>query len=69
MVTETIKDRTGRTIGRIDDFGEGRTAWDASGRILGRYDRLENRTRDAIGRTVSITGDVLNALILGLSPR
>jgi len=64
MATETIRDRTGNVIGRIEDDGRQRTARDQFGNVLGRYDKAADRTRDRLGNTITQSGDVTSGLIL-----
>jgi len=61
--TTPLKDQSGRTIGTVDDHGDGkRSIRDASGRTLGTYDSKSDTTRDSSGRTVG-KGDWLSSLL------
>jgi hypothetical protein len=62
---ETIKDFTGRIIGKIETDSSGnKVVKDFSGRILGRYDRSSDTTKDFSGRIVA-RGDASVALLYG----
>lgn len=65
MGSEYLKDRSGRTIGRIEDRTQEQILYDATGRRAGRYDKKTNRTFDASGRTAG-TGNSLTALLVRL---
>jgi YD repeat-containing protein len=62
MGSQYLKDRSGRTVGRIDDHGNEQVVFDASGRCMGRYDKRANRTYDQSGRAVG-SGNLLTNLI------
>ena len=64
MPTEKIIDSLGRIVGRIYDDGRHRTGRDELGRVVGRYDKEEDRTRNPLGQTITKSGDVLGGLIL-----
>ena len=59
---QTLRDRSGRLLGRIKDKGNVLELRGANGRLLGRYYIKENRTRDAAGRLVG-QGNLLSYLI------
>ena len=63
--TEQIKDRLGRLVGRIDDKGDERVAYDRSGRLVGRYRKRQDQTFDKSGRVVATEGDALSGLLFG----
>ena len=62
MSSQYLKDRSGRTVGRIDDHGNEQVVFDASGRLMGRYDKRANKTYDLSGRTIG-SGNLLTNLI------
>jgi YD repeat-containing protein len=62
MSSHYLKDRTGRTVGRIEDHGNEQVVFDASGRRVGRYDKRANKTYDLSGRMVG-SGNLLTNLI------
>ncbi|MGH8011296.1 MAG: hypothetical protein ACREQ4_02195 [Candidatus Binataceae bacterium] len=62
---EFLKDRQGRTLGRIDDNGRERIGYDIHGRITGRYDKQRDQTLDIRGQIVTTSGDALSSLITG----
>ncbi|MGH7916781.1 MAG: hypothetical protein ACREQE_04875 [Candidatus Binataceae bacterium] len=62
---EFLKDRQGRTLGRIDDDGRERVGYDITGRMTGRYDKQRDQTLDIFGRIVTTSGDALSSLITG----
>jgi len=58
---ETIKDANGRTLGYKKVCGSQTIVEDASGKMLGRYDKNVNKTVDSSGRAV-YSGDQSSAL-------
>jgi YD repeat-containing protein len=62
MSSQYLRDRSGRTIGRIEDRGNEQVVFDASGRRVGRYDKRANKTYDLSGRMVG-SGNLLTNLI------
>lgn len=53
MTSTPLFDRSGRRIGFIEERGNGDfVAYDASGRLLGRYFAFSNSTHDKDGRRV-----------------
>ncbi len=63
MSREIIKDFSGRIIGYLDEQSNGDIiAKDAGGRILGRYDRGLNVTKDAYGK-ILFKGNMAGSLI------
>ena len=65
MKREFLHDRTGRIVGRIEDDGRRKTAYDSIGQIAGRYDKALNKTYDGKGRLITTAGDALSNLIFG----
>lgn len=65
MKREFLRDKTGRTIGRIEDDGRKQRAYDSIGRFTGRYDKSLDRTYDWTGRPVTTAGNALSSLIFG----
>lgn len=63
-VTTPIKDFYGKILGYIeeDDVSGDKVAYDFYRKILGRYIKRENNTRDFYGRIVS-RGDTTQALV------
>lgn len=60
---QIIRDRMGRPIGTIDVQPSGdKILRDPAGRILGRYDKRSDLTKDPHGRTVA-KGDALTMLL------
>jgi hypothetical protein len=64
MKRESLRDNTGRTIGRIEDDGHKQLAYDSMGRFAGRYDKSLKMTYDWTGRQVTTAGNALSSLIL-----
>ena len=63
MKETTIKDFYGRVIGYIREEGNGnKTAFDFTRRLLGRFDKSTNMTKDFAGRVIA-RGDVTQALV------
>jgi len=63
MSDQQLRDNSGRIIGTIKTFPDGKQeVRDASGRVKGTYDPKTNQTRDSSGRTVG-TGNLLAALL------
>jgi len=63
MADQILKDKQGRTIGRISTASNGvQTIKDAHGRRKGAYDPKSNKTKDAQGRSVG-TGNLLTTLL------
>ena len=63
MATQIIKDPQGRIIAKVETFSSGdKTIHDKYGRILGRYDKRSDTTRDHFGRVVA-RGECLTLLI------
>ena len=58
-----IKDSSGRILGWTQDNGSIESAYDKSGKYLGKYDSRVNKTYDISGRLLS-TGNTLSALIV-----
>ena len=58
-----IKDSSGRVLGWTQDNGNIESAYDKSGRYLGKYDSRVNKTYDSHGRLIS-TGNTLAYLIV-----
>ena len=58
-----IKDSSGRVLGWTQDNGSMQSAYDKSGRYLGKYDSKSNKTYDVSGRLLS-TGNTLAVLIV-----
>ena len=58
-----IKDSSGRVLGWTQDNGGIESAYDKSGRYLGKYDSRVNKTYDPSGRLLS-TGNTLAVLIV-----
>jgi len=65
MKREFIRDRTGRTVGRIEDDGRKKVAYDSVGKIAGRFDKSANKTYDRTGQQVTTAGNALSSLIVG----
>ena len=63
--TKPIKDFYGKILGYIeeDDVGGDKVAYDFYRKILGRYIKREDNTRDFYGRIVS-RGDTTQALVI-----
>ncbi len=60
---ETIKDWTGKILGFVDHESNGnKTLRDFHGRILGKYNKQTDDTRDFYGRLVA-KGDCLMTLL------
>lgn len=57
-----IKDGDGRVAGKIVETSIGAQAFDANGRMVGKYNESEDRTYDASGRIYG-DGNQLVALI------
>lgn len=66
--TTTIKDFYGRIIGFIEeDTNTGnKTAYDFYRRILGKYNKRDNKTRDFYGKILA-QEDITQALVYGSS--
>ena len=63
MALQEIKDHQGRIIAKVNTFANGdKTSHDKYGRILGRYDKCSDTTRDHFGRVVA-RGECLTMLI------
>jgi hypothetical protein len=60
-----IRGANGLAVGRIDEDDHGSRAYDAGGKYVGRYNRFSDQTTDKSGRVVTLSGDVLAALIFG----
>jgi len=58
-----IKNSSGRILGWTQDNGSIESAYDKSGKYLGKYDSRVNKTYDISGRLLS-TGNTLSALII-----
>lgn len=56
-----LKDRTGVIKQRLEDTVRGIVAFDRSGRLLGTFDKVTNRTTDRSGRLIG-TGNHLASL-------
>lgn len=59
---ETIKDASGRTVGYKKVCGSQVIVEDASGKLVGRYDKNINKTVDESGNAV-YSGDQSSALL------
>ncbi len=59
-MNQVLRDRTGRKIGEIQDYGTRQIIRDASGRKLGEFDGKV--TRDASGRKIG-QGNLLTMLL------
>ena len=57
-----LKDASGKTIGRIEDHGSKRVAYNSAGQKVGEYDESQDVTRDAHGRRIG-QGDLLSSLL------
>jgi hypothetical protein len=64
MAEQRITDAQGRAIGFIRDSGGGKTAHDGTGRMLGRYEKVNDKTFNATGTYVG-PGDQLMRLLGG----
>ncbi len=63
MADQVLKDKRGRTIGKISTASNGvQTIKDAKGRKKGTYDPKSNKTKDAQGRSAG-TGNLLTSLL------
>ena len=63
MATQYLRDREGRTIGKIEDRDAGKIEIrDKFGRLAGSYDPKSNNTRDREGRSVG-KGNLLTTLL------
>jgi len=63
MADQVLKDKQGRTIGKISTSSNGvQTIKDPSGRTKGTYDPKTNKTKDAQGRLVG-SGNLLTTLL------
>lgn len=64
IVKDTIKDFYGKILGYIetDDVTGNKVAYDFYRKILGKYNKQDNCTRDFYGRILS-RGDITQALI------
>ncbi|MCL2462289.1 MAG: hypothetical protein FWF44_06445 [Defluviitaleaceae bacterium] len=62
MANQVLKDKTGRKIGEISEFGGKFIIKDATGRKKGEYDPKTNTTKDSTGRKVG-TGNMLTTLL------
>ena len=62
MSQQTLRDKSGRTIGTITTSGSVSIIRDAAGRTKGTYDSKSNTTRDAASRSVG-TGNLLTTLL------
>jgi len=60
-----IRNRTGRIIGRTD----GKWLRDGTGKLLSRYDKSDDRTRDANGKIMGPGDQRLRALGDGDKPK
>lgn len=58
-----IKDSSGRVLGWTQSNGSIESAYDKTGRYLGKYDSRVNKTYDVSGRLLS-TGNTLSVLIV-----
>ena len=61
---ETIKDASGRTVGFKVQRGSQVIVEDASGKMLGRYDKNVNKTVDSNGKAL-YSGDQSSLLLNG----
>lgn len=63
MATKVLRDRKGKTLGRIRERSGGfLDIFDASGKRLGYYDPKQDRTVDAKGKVVG-KGNLLTMLL------
>ncbi len=62
MARQYLRDKSGHTIGYVDDRPNEQVIFDASGRRKGHYDKKSNKTYDAAGHTLG-EGNLLAALI------
>jgi hypothetical protein len=62
-MTQDLRDRSGRLLGRIRTRSDGsQELRDSVGRLLGTYHPKSNQTRDPLGRLVG-TGNLLTTLL------
>ena len=67
MTSQTIKDFYGKILGYIEEDLQGnKVAYDFYRRILGKYNKRENKTRDFYGRILS-NGDITSSLVYNAS--
>ena len=62
MADQVLKDKAGRTIGRISEVSGKFVIKDSAGRKKGEYDPKTNVTKDSSGRKVG-TGNLLTTLL------
>lgn len=62
MATQFLRDRSGNTLGSIQEMGGKLILFDARGNRLGQYDPKINVTFDASGNRIG-TGNLLTTLL------
>ena len=62
MGEETLRDRSGKLLGKIKDMNNGKEVRDSSGRKLGSYNKKSNDTRDSNGRLIG-KGNLLSSFL------
>ena len=61
-MTQELRDKSGRLIGKISEVSGKLEIRDSSGRLKGKFDPKTNETRDSSGRLVG-KGNLLAALL------